>query len=282
MKFQRVTPFALLYAGFLLASSVAGAQQASVLVFSKTSGFQHGSIPDGIALIETLGAASGFGVDTTDDAADFTPVNLGSYDAVIWLSTTGDVLDASQQAAFEGFIQAGGGYVGIHAASDTEYGWPWYGGLLGGDAWFQNHPSIQEATLDVVDASQFSTAHLPPSFDFTDEWYNFQNDPSAVVDVLLTIDETTYSGGTMGSSHPISWQHEYDGGRAWYTAMGHRTQTFEDADFQQHLLGGILWAVPEPRLASLLLIGAGALAAAASRPGAAKAKPPYGQKSQAL
>ncbi|MFK7897965.1 MAG: ThuA domain-containing protein [Myxococcota bacterium] len=255
MKRRLAFPLTLLVAACLLAPASAQSQQARVLVFSKTEGFRHGSISEGLSLIQSLGVANDFAVDATEDASDFTTANLDLYDAVVWLSTTGDVLNATQQTAFEGFIQSGGGYVGIHAATDTEYGWPWYGGLLGGDAWFQNHPSIQEAILDVADPTQNSTAHLPASFAFTDEWYNFQNDPSSLVNVLLTIDETTYNGGTMGSSHPISWQHEYDGGRSWYTAMGHRNQTFQDADFQQHLLGGIEWAVPEPSFGAMLCAG---------------------------
>ncbi|MEM7247780.1 MAG: ThuA domain-containing protein [Acidobacteriota bacterium] len=219
-----------------------GGPDFSVLVFSKTSGFRHGSIGAGTALIQELGMANGFSVDTTENADDFTTENLARYRVVIWLNTTGDVLDASQQDAFENFIQEGGGFVGVHSATDTEYDWEWYGQLVGGDAWFQNHPAIQDATLDVVDAKHPSTAHLAPSFTFRDEWYNFQNDPTPFVDVLLTIDETTYSGGSMGPGHPISWNQMFDGGRSWYTAMGHGSGTYSDPDFQQHLLGGILWA----------------------------------------
>ena len=227
-------------------ASSAIAQSRSVLVFSKTEGFRHGSIATGLELIQDLGAANDFAVDATEDAADFNAATLSLYDAVVFLSTTGDVLNAAEQSAFEGFIQSGGGWVGIHAATDCEYGWSWYGGLIGGDAWFQNHPSIQTATLENENALDPSTSHYPSQFSLQDEWYNFQNDPSALVNVLLTIDETSYSGGTMGVGHPISWSHEYDGGRAWYTAMGHRVQTFQDPDFQTHLLGGIEFAVPEP------------------------------------
>jgi type 1 glutamine amidotransferase len=215
-----------------------------VLVFSKTVGFRHGSIDDGIALVQSLGTANGFAVDTTEDAADFNSANLSQYAVVIWLSTTGDVLDDAQQAAFEAYIQNGGGWVGVHAATDCEYGWPWYGGLIGGNAWFQSHPSIQTATLNVEDATHESTVELPASFSIQDEWYNFQNNPRPSVNVLVTIDESSYDAGAdaMGDDHPISWYHEYDGGRAWYTALGHRDQTFADSRFQSHLLGGIQWA----------------------------------------
>ena len=226
----------------LITNPSLGGSDFSVLVFSKTVGFRHGSIDEGIALVQQLGAANGFSVDTTEDANDFNVPNLAQYRAVVWLNTTGNVLDVPQQDAFESFIQGGGGDGGVHSAPDTEYGWPWYGQLVGGDAWFLNHPAIQSATLDVVDALHSSTTHLPSSFTFVDEWYNFQNDPTASVNVLLTIDETTYSGGSMGPGHPISWNHTFDGGRAWYTAMGHRDETYAAPDFQKHLLGGILWA----------------------------------------
>lgn len=217
-----------------------------VLIFSRTVGFRHASIADGIALVQSLGSSNDFVVDTTENAADFTKANLAQYGVVIWLSTTGDVLDGSQQAAFESYIQSGGAYVGVHAAADCEYDWPWYGQLLGGDAWFLSHPSIQDASLDVdpEEAGHPSTAHYPSRFEFRDEWYNFRNNPRSSVRVLLTLDESTYDpgSGAMGDDHPIAWYHEFDGGRSWYTAMGHRTETFEDADFASHLLGGILWA----------------------------------------
>ena len=236
-------PIAFAAALFVAMSALpCAAQDFDVLIFSKTSGFRHGSISEGIETVQALGAANDFTVSTTEDAADFNTTNLAGFEAVIWLSTTGDVLNATQQAAFENYIRSGGGYVGVHAATDTEYGWPWYGGLIGGDAWFANHPSIQDADLDVVDSSHISTAHYPAGFSLRDEWYNFREDPTPAVNVLITIDETSYSGGTMGPGHPISWYHEYDGGRSWYTAMGHRNQTFQDTDFQQHLLGGILYA----------------------------------------
>ncbi len=231
---------------FLLtcAPTFAGNGPFNVLVFSKTSGFRHSSISDGITLIQSLGAANNFSVVTTEDANDFTLANLSQYAVVVWLSTTGDVLNDTQQAAFEAYIQQGGGWVGIHAATDCEYDWPWYGQLIGNDAWFQSHPSIQNATLIVDDATHISTTGLPASFTFNDEWYNFRANPRPVVNVLLTIDESSYNPGAnaMGADHPMSWYHEFDGGRAWYTALGHRSETFADARFQSHVLGGILWA----------------------------------------
>jgi cytochrome c len=211
------------------------------LVFSKTSAFRHGSIPVGIAAIKQLGLDHNFLVDVTEDASLFTLDNLKQYGVVIFLSTTGDVLSATQQQEFEKYIQQGGGYVGIHAASDTEYDWLWYGSLVG--AYFSNHPPGQiKATIEVADKVHPSTNFLSDYWMRTDEWYNFSKNPRGSVHVLATLDEATYSGGTMGYDHPISWCHEYDGGRAWYTALGHTDESYSEPDFLKHILGGILYA----------------------------------------
>lgn len=208
-----------------------------ILVFSKTTGFRHDSIPDGIAAIRQLGQQNGFDVDTTEDASAFTDTNLSRYQSVVWLSTTGEVLDTNQQAAFERYLRNGGGFAGIHSATDTEYDWPWYGGLVG--AYFQDHPAIQQATIRVEDTTHPSTTSLPTSWVRTDEWYNFRLNPRGRVKVLATLDERTYSGGGMGTDHPIAWCQLYDGGRAWYTAGGHTRESYSEPLFRQHLLGGI-------------------------------------------
>ncbi len=223
--------------------SAPGQALDNVLVFSKTSGFRHASIPDAIAAIEQMGSQNGFGVTKTEDAAFFTDANLAQFDAVIFAMTTGDVLNGAQQAAFEQYIRSGGGYVGLHSASDTEYSWPWYGDLMG--AFFDSHPQIQTATINVEDTAHPSTAHLGSTWVRNDEWYNFQRNPrqnANPVNVLATLDESTYSGGNMGSDHPIAWYHEFDGGRAWYTGGGHTKASYSEPDFVQHLLGGIQYA----------------------------------------
>lgn len=216
----------------------------SVLVFTRTSGYRHDSIGVGTEAIVSLGAQNGFAVQQTEDPAMFNDAVLAGFDVVVWLSTTAEVLDEVQQAAFQRYIQAGGGWVGVHAAADTEYGWAWYGELLGGGAYFQSHPEIQSARVEVEDADHPSAAHLDPSFDLTDEWYNFQANPRGIVSVILTLDESSYSpgAGAMGADHPIAWSHEFDGGRAWYTALGHRAELYVDPLFTEHLLGGIRWA----------------------------------------
>ncbi len=228
-----------------LAAANAAAQDR-VLVFSKTAGFRHGSIADGIAMLQSQAAANGFIVEATEDAGAFNATNLARFRAVVWLSTTGDVLNDTQQSAFQTWLEAGGGYVGVHAAADCEYSWPWYGAnVLGAGAWFLSHPAIQTATIIRESASDISTAHLPPSYSFNDEWYNFRANPRPEVTVLLRLDESSYSPGTgaMGADHPISWKRNVGLGRSWYTGLGHRTQTYADSGFQQHVLGGLRWAI---------------------------------------
>ncbi|WP_253776248.1 ThuA domain-containing protein [Goodfellowiella coeruleoviolacea] len=218
-----------------------GQRKASVLVFSKTAGYRHDSIPAGIAAIQRLGRDNGFKVTATEDTRQFTDTNLAKYDAVVWLSTTGDVLNARQQAAFERYIAAGGGYAGVHAASDTEYDWPWYGKLVG--AYFKSHPAVQQATVDVEDHDHPSTATLPDRWTRTDEWYNYRENPRSAVHVLASLDESSYQpgDGAMGD-HPISWCQQVSGGRSWYTGGGHTRESFSDPQFLAHLLGGIRYA----------------------------------------
>lgn len=209
----------------------------TVLVFSKTTGFRHDSIPQGIAAIEALGAEHGFAVDSTEDAARFSDAVLARYKVVLFLSTTGNILDAGEKAAFERYIRSGGGFVGIHSASDTEYEWPWYGRLVG--TWFASHPQIQRATVHIVNPEHPSMRGLPALWERTDEWYNFRSNPRGAVQVLATLDEATYSGGAMGADHPIVWCQEMDGGRSWYTAMGHTKESYAEPLLRLHLLGGI-------------------------------------------
>ncbi len=209
------------------------------LVFSKTAEFRHTSISSGIVAIQELGRANNFTVDTTEDARRFTETNLARYEVVIWLSTTGNVLNARQQRSFERYIRAGGGYVGIHAAADTEPDWAWYGRLVG--AYFKSHPAVQQATVKVVNRVHPSTTSLPQSWQRTDEWYNYRSNPRGRVRVLATLNEKSYQPGpgAMGSDHPIAWCHSYDGGRAWYTGGGHTSESYAEPLFRKHLLGGI-------------------------------------------
>lgn len=223
----------------LLAAQTTPTSPFTVLVFSKTAAFRHGSIDAGKAAIAELAVEAPFTVRFTEAGTDFTDAGLADVDVVVFLNTTGDVLDEAQQAAFERFIQRGKGYVGIHSATDTEYGWPWYGGLIG--SYFDRHPAVQLADVLVIDDTHPSTDGLPNPWTRTDEWYDFRAQPSGV-NILLEVDEESYNGGRMGENHPIAWYHDYDGGRSWYTAMGHTSETFDEPYFRQHLLGGIIWA----------------------------------------
>jgi cytochrome c len=208
------------------------------LVFSKTAGFRHSSIPNAIAAIQGLGTQHTFAVDPTEDATIFTDSALAKYQVVIFALTTGDVLTDAQQDAFVRFIRSGRGYVGVHSASDTEHDWPWYGGLVG--AYFAGHGAIEPATLTVADRPHPATAGLPAQWARTDEWYTFKSNPRERVHVLATLDESsTETSKGMGADHPIAWCHEYDGGRAFYTAGGHTEDSYAEPIFVEHLLRGI-------------------------------------------
>lgn len=224
----------------LFFASPVSAKKKRILVFSKTAGFHHSSIKVGVAAIQKLGLENKFAVDTTINSEKFTSKNLKQYAAVVFLNTTGDVLNDEQQKAFEQYIKGGGGYVGVHAATDTEYQWPWYGKLVG--AWFINHPHQQVATLNVMNRNTIATKHLPEIWKRKDEWYNFK-DISKDIKVLITIDESTYQGGKNAPVHPMAWYHDFDGGRSFYTELGHVEESYADPLFLQHLLGGIQYAM---------------------------------------
>jgi type 1 glutamine amidotransferase len=211
-----------------------------VMVFSRTAGFRHDSIGAGVDAIRALGAEAGFAVTATEDPGAFTAANLSRHAAVVFLNTTGDVLDPGQQAAFEGYVRGGGGFVGVHAAADTEYDWPFYGGLVG--AYFARHPAVQAATVRVTDRSHPATAHLPAAWTRTDEWYDYRTNPRGSARILATLDEGSYSGGGMGADHPHAWCREYEGGRSFYTGGGHTPEAYGEPDFRAHLLGGIRYA----------------------------------------
>lgn len=215
-------------------------KKTTVLVFSKTNGYRHGSIPAGINAIRQMGEKNRFLVDDTEDSLAFTDENLAKYKAVIFLNTTGDVLGTAQQRALENFINKGGGFVGVHAAADCEYDWPWYVKLVG--ASFLSHPDQQTARLVVKNKKHRSTRHLPDIWTRKDEWYNFKNiNPD--LNILITIDESSYTGGKNGDVHPMAWYHEYDGGRAFYTELGHTTESYGEPEYLDHLLGGIKYAL---------------------------------------
>ncbi|NGO09173.1 ThuA domain-containing protein [Streptomyces sp. HC44] len=210
-----------------------------VLLYTRTTAYRHESIPDGIAAVRSLGAAHGFTVYATEDPGFF-DAPLGPYAAVVFLSTSGDVLWPAGREYLAAYVEAGGGFVGVHAAACTEYDWPYYGELLG--ARFARHPDHQPGKLLVEDREHPATRHLPAAWEFTDEWYDFRSNPRGSVRVLASADESSYDGGAMGDDHPLVWCREQGAGRVFYTALGHASEAYEDPDFRAHLLGGIRWA----------------------------------------
>jgi type 1 glutamine amidotransferase len=241
MRLTKMSAFMLLVIAMVFSAGFASAKgKPRVLIFTKTAGYHHESIGVGTLAIMKLGAENGFDADSTSDAGKFTVDNLKQYAAVIFLSTTHDVWDEAQQKAFIHYIEAGGGFVGVHAATDCEYNWQWYGNLVG--AYFDSHPAQQNAVFDVVDPTSIATKHLPTHWKRFDELYNFKwIEPN--LHILLMIDETTYTGGKNPAYHPMAWYHEYDGGRAFYTELGHTNESYSDPLYLQHLLGGIKYAM---------------------------------------
>jgi len=232
-------------------TAISAAQQQSItgariLVFSKTAGWRHESIPAGIAAFQKLASDHQFTVVASEDAALFTDAELSQFNTIVFLNTTLDVLDENQELAMERYIQAGGGFVGIHAAADTEWegDWFWYRNLVG--AVFKNHPNtpsnVQQAIVNVVDKNHLSTHSLPEKVNLADEWYNYR-DIYEFINVVAKVDETTYQGGEHNHNHPISWYHDYDGGRAFYTGLGHTNEVYSNPDFLQHLLGGMTYTI---------------------------------------
>jgi len=234
----------------LLAGLAAQAEQFKVLLFSKTAGWHHESINDGVTAIRQLGKLHDFDVFWTEDANRvINDKELAKYKVVIFLCTTGDIFNADQQAAFERYIKAGGGWVGIHSATDTEYDWPWYGKMVG--YYFHIHPAPQTATIKVEDRNFPGMDRFANRFLWTEEWYQFGEPQSDKLHFLLSVDDATYNtkadwgakkGEGMGKFHPISWYQEYDGGRAFYTELGHFPAAYSDANFLHHIYGGIYWA----------------------------------------
>ena len=216
-------------------------QSPKILVFSATKGFRHASIANGKMALLKMGAEKNWKVDTTEDATVFTETNLKQYRVVVFLNTTGNILNDEQQIAFQKYIEAGGGFVGIHSATDTEYDWPWYNNLVG--AYFESHPKPQVALYNVVNKNHPAVNFMPDTLRRLEEIYNFKSFKKELVNVLITIDEKTYTGGKMPDYHPIAWYHNYDGGRAFYTEWGHHPETFTDPLFLQHLAGAIQWAL---------------------------------------
>lgn len=237
---MKLTPTLLVMLLTAMSFGLYAQKQQSVLVFTKTEGYRHKSIETGVELLKELGKENRFDVVHSEDSSLFNKDSLAHYNAIVFLNTTGDILNEEQQRAFEFFMEKGGGFVGVHAATDTEYDWPWYGMLVG--AYFEDHPEVQEATVQVKRPTHSTCSHLGETWTRTDEWYNFKNiNPN--IKVLLSLDESSYEGGTNGQSHPIAWYQEFAGGRSFYTGGGHTEESYSEEAFVKHLLEGIKYCL---------------------------------------
>lgn len=237
-----------LFLFFFLLTSL-HAQQFRAILITETAGWHHHSIVSAVPAMEGLAKRHNFALDRYQPGEKLTSEMLDPYDVAIFVNTTMDIFDEDEQKAFEGFIQAGNGYVGVHAASDTEYDWPWYTQLVG--HMFVIHPTIQTAMLDIKDSNFPGLARWPDRLLWTDEYYEFTPAKIEGLNYLITIDESTYdpkadwgrvSGDGMGDFHPMAWYHEFDGGRAFYTALGHMPEVYQEKLFLEHVYGGIYWA----------------------------------------
>jgi len=233
----------------LLFCGILQAKQFNVLLFTKTNGWHHKAINQGVTAINQLAEQHHFGLEWHEDASRINDENLKKFDAIIFLLTTGDILNEEQQKAMERFIQSGKGFVGIHSAADTEYDWAWYKKLVGRN--FKIHPAIQTARISVLQPEFPGLEFLPKSFLWTDEWYEFGEEHSQNLSYILSVDEKSFSpkadwgkvkGQGMGAFHPIAWYQQFDGGRSFYTGLGHVGSSYQQPLLQAHLYGGIYWA----------------------------------------
>ena len=216
-------------------------KKSKVLVFSLTTSFRHKSINDGIYAITKLATENNFEVDTSESVASFTKENLSKYKTLIFLNPTGsNVFTEQQKQALKEYINNGGGLVGIHAATDFCFEWEWYSKMIG--AFFTNHPKVQQAKLVSVNPKNKLMKGLPETWLHTDEWYNFKSF-NKEVKVLLKVDETSYQGGTMSNDHPIAWYHEFEGGRVFYTGLGHTPEAYTNKLFLTQLKNAIKWTM---------------------------------------
>jgi len=227
---------AALCSSALQSTSAAGER---LLVFTKTADYRHDSIPTAVAALRAIAARHGIEVEHTEDAASFQPDRLSIYKAVAFVNTTGEVLDEAQQRAFEAFVAAGGNFLGVHSAADTEYDWPWYGELIG--AWFKSHPPGLQT--GIVRFARPLGGEAPIEWRVTDEFYNFRSRPSPKAVIIAVLDESTYEGGEMGPDHPIAWCQRQDGQRSWYTGLGHSAELYADAVLLTHLERGLLYVM---------------------------------------
>lgn len=248
---MRIIPTILSAIVLLMLSARGGEPAPRALLYTRNGltldgkkGYVHDNIPNSIAAIRQLGAENGFAVDVSEDPRDFTAANLRKYRVLIFSNTNNQILDTEEQkAALQGFVRGGGGVAGIHSACGSMRGWPWFWSLIGGS--FVRHPKLQEFTVHVVDRRHPSTRFLGETWKVTDEFYFLRDMPQGL-SVLLAGDLTTLVDPQKpqgATTHPLAWYHDYEGGRCWFTSLGHRKEVYDDPVFRKHILGGILWAM---------------------------------------
>lgn len=224
----------------------------NILIYTHNGkGYVHDNIPHAVEALKKLCSENGYTAESTDDPAVFTPENMKKYRCIIFASTNNEAFDTEQQKqAFVEYIRGGGGFVGIHSASGSERKWPWFAAMLGGR--FVRHPVLQPFTIKVIDKTHPSTKFLGDTWSWEDECY-YTNNLNPDINVLLAVDLTTikddkkveYPGATFGDYFPLAWSHEFDGGRQFYTALGHKAEYYKDEKFLKHILGGIKWTMDE-------------------------------------
>jgi uncharacterized protein len=238
----------LLMAGYLINAQNKNVKKINVLVFSKTAGYRHNSISTGIKMLSDLADEKGWVITATENSDLFTPDFLKNFDVVVFLNPTGDVLNNAQQKNFEEFMSGGKGFVGIHAASDCEYDWDWYGKLVG--AYFKTHPRAQQGTVifENTDHPSMKPFHGMKTYRTFDEWYTFKENPRGKVQVLARLDENSLDEATLKDDkwkmkdHPLIWYLENGNIRSYYTVFGHTPEAFLDPKIKEHIGSTIDWA----------------------------------------
>lgn len=234
----------------VLSACTAAESQKHILIYTRNGeGYVHENIGASVAALEKICTEEGYATEVSEVPGVFTPENLERFDAIIFTNTNNEGFDTDgQREAFQEYIRKGGGFMAIHSASGSEREWPWYWALVGGK--FLRHPAYQEFDVLVTDTTHLSTSHLPRRWRVSDECY-FSNQLNPDIHVLLSVDLTTiedegkleYPGETFGQQFPLCWCHTFDGGREWYTALGHDSAFYSDPLFVEHLRGGLLWVL---------------------------------------
>ncbi len=232
--------FGLLFVFLVSFTGLSFAAKKKILLFTKTAGYRHDNIEKGVDVLKRLYVENGCQVVHSEDADIFLSDSISSFDAVLFFSTTGTIFNETQKEAFQKYIRSGKGFMGVHAATDTEHQWPWYNRLVG--AYFMSHPAVQEAKIDVLNRKHPSTRHLSKIWLHKDEWYDFK-DIQPGLTVLMNLDETSYKDGKMGTNHPIAWFQEFEGARMFYTGLGHTKESFDSPTFLKHLVGGMKYVL---------------------------------------